>query len=152
MELDVPEAVMDIWARYEQEVFYIGLASAGMLLISAMLIPVLIVRLPADFYSENNHRRRLFESRPLVRILFLTLKNLLGAVLLIAGIAMLVLPGQGILTILAALALLDFPGKRALELRILHRPSVLKSINWLRLRAGRRPLFVEHPENDACRK
>jgi len=148
----VPEVVIDMWARYEQEIFFIGLASAGMLLISAMLIPVLIVRLPADFYSENNHRRRLFGSRPLIRILFLTLKNLLGGVLLIAGIAMLVLPGQGILTILAALALLDFPGKRALELRILQRPSVLKSINWLRLRAGREPLLFERPENDVCRK
>lgn len=152
MDLGVPEVVVDIWSRYEQEIFFIGLASAGMLLISAMLIPVLIVRLPADFYSENNHRRRLFESRPAVRILFLTLKNLLGGVLLVAGIAMLVLPGQGILTILAALALLDFPGKRTLELRILHRPSVLNSINWLRMRAGRKPLFVEHPEIDACRK
>lgn len=140
MELALPEVVVDMWSRYEQEVWFVGVASAVMLVISAMLIPVLIARLPADFYSENNHRRRLFEDRPLIRIVFLGLKNLLGGVLLIAGIAMLVLPGQGILTILAALALLDFPGKRALEMRILHRPSVLKSINWLRRRAGREPL------------
>ena len=151
MQLNVPEAVIDMWSRYEQEIYFIGLASAGMLLISAALIPVLIVRMPADFYSENSHRRRLFESRPIVRIAFLVVKNLLGVLLLLAGIAMLVLPGQGILTILAALALLDFPGKRTLELRILHRPSVLKSINWLRLRAGREPLFVEHPDGDARR-
>lgn len=150
MQLGLPEVVMDIWLRYEREIFFVGLASAGMLLISAALIPVLIVRLPADFYSENNHRRRLFESQPFVRIVFLAVKNALGAVLLLAGIAMLVLPGQGILTILAALALLDFPGKRRLELKILHMPSVLKSINWLRLRAGREPLFVARPEAGAC--
>ena len=60
--------------------------------------------------------------------------------LLVAGILMLVLPGQGILTILAALALLDFPGKRKMEMRILHRPAILKSVNWLRKRAGREPL------------
>jgi hypothetical protein len=73
--------------------------------------------------------------------LFLTVKNTLGGCLLVAGIFMLVLPGQGILTILAALALLDFPGKRKLEMSILHRPAVLKSINWLRRRAGREPLL-----------
>lgn len=140
MELALPDVIVDMWTRYEREVWIVGVASAVMLLISAMLIPVLIVRLPADFYSENNHRRRLFQDRPLVRIVFLTAKNLIGSILLVAGIAMLVLPGQGILTVLAALALLDFPGKRALEMRILHRPSVLKTINWLRRRGGREPL------------
>jgi hypothetical protein len=67
-------------------------------------------------------------------------KNLLGALLLVAGILMLVLPGQGILTILAALALLDFPGKRHIEMSILHIPMLLRSINWLRRRAGQAPL------------
>ena len=118
----------------------LGVASVAMLVISALLIPFLIVRLPADFYVENNHRRRIFQDQPWLRFLFLAVKNFLGAILLIAGILMLVLPGQGILTILAALALLDFPGKRALEMRILHRPAILKSINWLRRRGGREPL------------
>jgi hypothetical protein len=136
----LPEGVMDIWSRYQQEIWLLGIASAAMLVISAIVIPFLIVRLPADFYVENDHPRHLFQDRPLVRISFLTVKNSIGAVLLIAGILMLVLPGQGILTILAALALLDFPGKRTMEMRILHRPAILKSVNWLRKRAGREPL------------
>jgi Putative transmembrane protein (PGPGW) len=140
VESGLPESVLDIWSRYAQELWVLGIASAAMLVISAMLIPYLIVRLPADFYTENNHPRRLFQDKPVLRIVFLTLKNTLGAVLLAAGILMLVLPGQGILTILAALAMLNFPGKRALEMRILHRPAILKSINWLRRRAGREPL------------
>ncbi len=140
MELALPEVVVDIWSRYQQEIWMLGVASAVMLVISAALIPYLIVRLPADFYSASNHRRRLFQDHRWLRIVFLTLKNTLGALLLVAGVLMLVLPGQGILTILAALALLDFPGKRALEMRILHRPALLKSINWLRRRAGRKPL------------
>ena len=140
MEVALPEVVVDMWSRYQREVWLLGVASAAMLVISAMLIPFLIVRLPADFYLEDNHRRRLLEDKPLVRMVFLGVKNTLGALLLIAGIAMLLLPGQGILTILAALALLDFPGKRALEMRILHRPAVLRTVNWLRLRAGREPL------------
>ena len=137
----LPEVVVDIWSRYQREVGMLGIASAAMLVISAMLIPYLIVRLPADFYAESNHRRRLFQDQPILRSLFLAVKNTLGSLLLMAGIAMLVLPGQGILTILAALALLDFPGKRKLEISILHRPVILKSINWLRRRAGREPLL-----------
>jgi uncharacterized membrane protein SpoIIM required for sporulation len=133
--------VVDIWSRYQREIWMLGIASAVMLVISAMLIPYLIVRLPADFYAENNQRRRLFQDRPILRSLFLTVKNTLGGFLLVAGILMLVLPGQGILTILAALALLDFPGKRKLEMSILHRPAVSKSINWLRQRAGHEPLL-----------
>ncbi len=140
MDLALPEVVVDIWLRYQREVWMLGIASAGMLVISAMLIPYLIVRLPADYYAERNHRRRVFQHKPMLRILFLAAKNTLGGLLLVAGILMLVLPGQGILTILAALALLDFPRKRALEMRILHTPAVLKSVNWLRRRSGREPL------------
>ena len=140
MELALPEMVVDMWSRYQREIWMLGIASAAMLVISAMLIPYLIVRLPADFYAECNHRRRVFQDQPILRILFLVAKNTLGGLLLIAGILMLVLPGQGILTIVAALALLNFPRKRALEMRILHTPAVLKSINWLRQRAGREPL------------
>ena len=140
MELALPEVVVDIWSRYQQEIWMLGIASAAMLVLSAALIPYLIVRLPADFYAESNYRRRLFQDHRGLWIVFLTVKNTLGGLLLVAGVLMLVLPGQGILTILAALALLDFPGKRALEIRILHRPAILKSINWLRRRAGRKPL------------
>ena len=140
MEMALPEVVVDIWSRYQQEIWLLGIASAAMLVISAIVIPYLIVRLPADFYVEDDHPRHLFQDRPLLRIFFLTVKNAIGAVLLVAGILMLVLPGQGILTILAALALLNFPGKRKMEMRILHRPAILKSVNWLRKRAGREPL------------
>ena len=140
MEVALPEVVVDILSRYQREIWMLGIASLLMLVISAVLIPFLIVRLPVDFYVEDNHRQRLFQDWPVLRIIFLVVKNTLGATLLIAGIMMLVLPGQGILTILAALALLNFPGKRSLEMRILHQPVVLKSINWLRLRAGREPL------------
>ena len=140
MELAVPEVVVDIWSRYQPQVELLGIASAALLVISAVLIPYLIVRLPSDFYAERIHRRRLFQDKPHLRVVFLTVKNTLGGLLLVAGILMMVLPGPGILTILAALALLDLPGKRALEMRILHRPSILKRINWLRRRAGREPL------------
>ena len=104
MELALPEMVVDIWSRYQREIWMLGIASAVMLVISAMLIPYLIVRLPADFYAENNQPAPAVPgSAGSCEILFLTVKNTLGGFLLVAGILMLVLPGQGILTILAAL-------------------------------------------------
>lgn len=140
MELSLPEWLVKLWSAHEREIWLLGAASAVMLVVSVVLIMALIVALPADYYVENNGRRRLFEDHPPLRFAFLLVKNAVGVVLLVAGLLMLVLPGQGILTILAALAALNFPGKRRLELAILQRPGVLRSVNWLRDKAGRRPL------------
>ncbi|NIO43323.1 MAG: hypothetical protein GTO41_26130 [Burkholderiales bacterium] len=107
---------------------------------SLFLVPYLIVLLPGDFYAVQDHCRRFLENTPLLRALFLVVKNSLGMVLFLVGVLMIFLPGQGFLTILAGLALLNFPGKRKLEMRFLYRPRVLSTINWLRLRAGREPL------------
>jgi hypothetical protein len=80
------------------------------------------------------------------------LRNALGVVLLLIGVLMLVLPGQGLLTILAALSLLDFPGKKKLELRLLSLPRVLATVNHLRRRAGRLPLHVpDQARHDSTR-
>ncbi len=83
---------------------------------------------------ENRH--------PALRWFGLAVKNVLGLVLLLAGIAMLVRPGQGVLTILMGIALLDFPGKRQLERRLIALPTVLRTINKLREKFGRPPLTV----------
>jgi hypothetical protein len=72
----------------------------------------------------------------------ITLKNVVGIVLLMAGIVMLFTPGQGILTILLGLSFVDFPGKRGLERRIVGNPVVLDKINSLRARANRPPLEI----------
>jgi hypothetical protein len=69
------------------------------------------------------------------RLLGLVGKNLLGIVLILAGVAMLVLPGQGILMILIGLMLMDVPGKRALERRLVQQPSVWQAMNWIRAKA-----------------
>jgi hypothetical protein len=68
----------------------------------------------------------------------------IGFVLLAAGIAMLVLPGQGILTMLIGISLVDFPGKRQLERKLIGQPAVLNAINKMRQRFGQPPLTVAH--------
>ena len=135
----MPDILVELWSRYEHLLWVLAITSIATLVISVVLVPYLIVVLPADFYAEGDSRH-LFQGRPMMRMMFLLVKNALGALLLVAGVLMIFLPGQGILTMLAGLALLNFPGKRKLELRFLHLPSVLNSINWLRVRAGRDPL------------
>ena len=77
-----------------------------------------------------------------MRAALLAFRNVIGIVLILAGIAMLVLPGQGVLTILAGLVLLHFPRKHEVMRWIVSRRAVLASANWVRHRAGRPPLVV----------
>ncbi|WP_340678606.1 PGPGW domain-containing protein [Paraglaciecola sp.] len=70
-------------------------------------------------------------------------KILVGLFLLVCGIAMLVLPGQGLLTILIALSLIPFPGKDKLEQNVLARKSVRSSLNWIRIKANKEPFIFD---------
>ena len=119
----------------------LGLIGLVSLVASVALLPFLAVRIPADYFR---HRRRHPEyardRHPVVHHAIVILKNVLGVLLILAGVAMLVLPGQGILTLLIGLMLTDFPGKYRLEKRLIGQPGVLKAVNWLRARAGHPPL------------
>ncbi|MDT8272553.1 MAG: PGPGW domain-containing protein [Desulfomonilia bacterium] len=106
-----------------------------------VIVPVLVVRVSDDYFLAENPKDRLFRSQyPAIRYVFLILKNVLGAVFVLVGFALLFLPGQGLITIFIGVVLMDFPRKRALELRIIRQTSILKSINWIRARARRPPL------------
>ncbi len=109
-----------------------------------MLVPVLAVRIPADYFAEKKrHRWEPWAHRhPVVRWTLLIAKNLLGYTFIVFGIAMLVLPGQGILTILIGIMFINFPGKYRLERWVVVREPVLNTINKLRNRAGREPLIT----------
>ena len=119
----------------------IGAASAVLFLVSCLVIPVFIVRIGADYFCESrDESRTIGRTHPGWRRLGLATKNLVGLILLLAGVAMLVLPGQGFLTILMGLVMMDFPGKRGLELRLLRVPGIARAINRLRARFNRPPL------------
>ena len=48
----------------------------------------------------------------------------------------------GVLFMLVGVGLVDFPGKRSLELRLLREPHVLSSVNKMRARFGKPPILV----------
>lgn len=127
---------------------WLGLASIVMLLTTAFLGGWFLVQLPADYFSAPASRSAAWSKRhPALRVFFVAAKNVVGLVLVLIGIAMLVLPGQGLLSILVGVMLLDFPGKYRLERRIVGKPSVLRSINWLRHRANKSPFILDESES-----
>lgn len=109
---------------------------------SLIAIPVILVRLPADYFDERRPRTWMKGRHPILRWTGLMLKNAVGLVFVLAGFAMLFLPGQGILTLLIGISLLDFPGKRRLERRLVYRPAVLRTINAMRAKFKKPPLTV----------
>jgi hypothetical protein len=109
---------------------------------SLIALPIILVRLPQDYFHAAKSRTWLKGRHPILRVLAIGLKNLAGAMLVVGGVAMLLLPGQGLLTLLIGVSLMDFPGKHELERRIVARPAVLKAINAVRQRFHRPPLRV----------
>ncbi len=117
--------------------------------ISIVIVGFVLARIPADYFV-NPEARRPIDRHPVLRILFLIGKNLFGVFLILLGVVLSLpgVPGQGLLTILMGVALVDFPGKYRAERWLLTRPVVLRNINRLRARVGRPPLLV--PEE--CRQ
>ncbi len=125
----------------ERLVLWMIIASAVMFVGTLIVLPILIVRMPADYFL---HRKPPPDSwrgqHAAIRLAVLFIKNVVGSVLLVAGLVMLAMPGQGLLAILVGLSLMNVPGKRALELRMIQIRPVLKAINWIRAKYGRPPL------------
>jgi hypothetical protein len=123
------------WADAHKSWFaWLAVISAVTLAASALLIPWLVAKLPADYFARDEHPAAWSNAHPVLRILLLAGKNLLGLVLILLGILMLVLPGQGVLTIVAGIALVDFPGRHRLVQWIVARDPVMNALNWVRRR------------------
>jgi hypothetical protein len=123
------------------------LFAAGLFLVSMtvslVIVVVMAVKIPANYFSSHYHADFLPDSSWLTRWSATILKNIAGLILVIAGIVMLIGPGQGILTILVGLILMDIPGKRPLEARIVKRPTVLAAVNKLRAKYDKPPLILD---------
>lgn len=114
----------------------------GSFVASVVGTAVVIVRIPADYFAGDARRSLVSVASPWGRWLLRIGRNLLGLVLMLLGVVMSFpgVPGQGILTILLGVMLVDLPKKRKLERWIVSRPRVLRGIDKLRARFGRPPL------------
>ena len=133
--------VTDWMDEHSTFVWTVSILSVVTFFASLILVPLLITRVRSDYFLTDEPTIPAFTARPpFLRYSFLIAKNVLGLVLLLGGIMMLALPGQGLLTILIGISLLNFPGKRELELWIIRRPAIYRAVNWIRLRRGGDPL------------
>jgi hypothetical protein len=130
------------WIRsHDVILWWLASASVVMFLGTLIAVPVLVARIPPDYFVHRSRRRVPWDDQhPIIRVILLGMKNAFGALFVVVGISMLVLPGQGVLTVVIGLMLLDFPGKFALERWLVSRRTVGRVIGWLRRRAGRPPL------------
>ena len=142
------DAIIEFFSENEALWWWLGAASILMFVGSLLGLPYLVSWIPEDYFTNHGAAKSSFRFRhPVLRVTGLVLKNCLGVVLIVAGIAMLVLPGQGILTIVIGLLLLNFPGKRSLEIWLIQKPRIARLINWMRARHSKPPLQVPGEED-----
>lgn len=114
-------------------------------LISLAIVSFILVKLPADYFKKA-HKTKLWSGpRPALHAAEVIGKNILGVLLIAVGIVMSIpgVPGQGLLTVLLGIMLVDFPGKHRVEQKLLKRPSIVQAITHLRSRFGKPPLQLD---------
>ena len=119
----------------------LGILSIVTFIVSLLIIPWLILRLSPEYFIR--HRLKVIERHrrhPVLAIIIFFLRNTVGFGLLAAGMAMLVIPGQGILTMLIGLSFMDFPGKHRLLEKAVQIRGVQQSLNWIRRKGGKEDL------------
>lgn len=134
-----------MWPQVSAEaIFWLSIVSVFSIVASIGGVAWFIARMPADYFSHEKREPvpELYRW-PLLHYLLIALKNFLGAVLIVFGVLLVFTPGQGALTILVGLMLLNFPGKYRLERWLITRRGVLNGLNWARTKLGKGP--VEWP-------
>jgi hypothetical protein len=132
IESYVPANVL-IWFAVSSVFMFVG---------TLIAIPVILMRLPADYFDVRIPRPWMENHNPVLRLIGHVVKNVVGAIFLFAGFLMLFLPGQGVLTMLIGLSLIEFPGKRRVEAKIVGQSTVLSTINAMRARFDKPPLII----------
>ena len=121
----------------------IGLGASSILIfiISILGISWFVAQIPEDYFLLSKRKPSKWQERkPILRLVVLFGKNIIGFSLIIGGLLMLVLPGQGLLTIVTGLLLINYPGKYKLEQKLVTIPSVFRALNWIRVKANKPPL------------
>ena len=112
--------------------------------ISLAIVSFILIKIPPDYFQEDRPNEFWSGRHPAIRLMGIIGKNILGFLLVALGLVMSIpgVPGQGILTILLGIMLLDFPGRQDLERKIVSQPRVLRSVNKLRHRFGKPELAL----------
>ncbi len=122
----------------------LGVLSVATFVLSLIALPILVARLPEDYFVARGERPFPWQTdHPIRNTVLVVGRNVLGAILVLGGIAMLFLPGQGLLTIAIGLLMLDLPRKKALEAWVLSWKPIHKGLDWLRRKANKPALRLQ---------
>jgi hypothetical protein len=132
------------WLHQHHAIGWLAAGAIGTFTISLAAGMAVMVLLPADYFVREPGPRGLWHSHAALRLALLATKNLLGSLLFVLGVIMAIPlgPGPGLLFMLVGIGLVDFPGKRSLERRLLRVPRGLASVNRLRARFHRPPIVI----------
>jgi hypothetical protein len=125
---------LESWFEHPALLWGLGGFSVLAVVGSIVLVPRYLAKLPPDFLTAGDHEQHSLAWR--------VVRNGLGVLLVLLGVAMLLLPGQGLITLMVGVLLVDFPGKQRLVQRVLGRPKVLSAVNKLRVKRGSPPLVA----------
>ena len=139
MEISLLNNLLEYTNTYKNFIFWISLISLTIFIISILSIRWLVLLIPENYFKEKKNSI-LKEKYFFYWVAFKFIKNSLGYLLIIGGILMLVLPGQGILTIFVGMILSDYPGKYHIEKKIIQSSIILRTINSIRKKSGKKPL------------
>ena len=121
----------------------IGLGASSIIIFITSILGIswFVAQIPEDYFLSSKRKPSKWqEQKPILRLAVLFGKNIIGVSLIIGGLLMLVLPGQGLLTIVTGLLLINYPGKYKLEQKLVAIPSVFRALNWIRVKANKPPL------------
>ncbi len=125
---------IQLFDNYQDYFIWAGIISAVVFVLSLALTPYLLGLIPQKYFLGHAQKSS-------GGFLLRALKNIAGALLVLAGLIMLVTPGQGIVSILLGLFLMQFPGKRKLEIKLIHHDPTFKTLNWLRSKVSKPPFI-----------
>ncbi len=120
-------------------VLILSVVSVLTFVVSLAAIPWLVARLPRDYFLARRPAPAT-DRHPVIRLILTVLRNLIALVLVAGGVLMLFLPGQGLLTLIIGLSLLDFPGRHRLVRWLVSHARIQQGLNWIRARTGQPPL------------
>ena len=135
------ESITEFVSNYKIYILWLATISLFVFIFSLVSIKWLVALIPTDYFVKKNISKSK-KSYSLLWLMSIIVKNIIGYTLILGGILMLVLPGQGLFTILMGLILSNYPGKYTIEKRIISIPSILKTINWLRKKSNKPRLKI----------
>ena len=141
MELTSFNSLIEIFNVYKNLILWFGSISLFVFLFSLLSIKWLVSLIPEDYFI-NKKDSKIKTSNIFIWYIVLIFKNLIGYSLILGGIMMLVLPGQGLFTIIIGLMMSNYPGKYIIEKKFIAIPTILKSINWLRRKSNKPPIRI----------